>query len=806
MLSGKKFPQNVRALRLVMEEVLSKVVMKLETYEDMIISLEEISEQSKTTRLWVDCLIRPVLLMMMFVRAEREGDWPLHLWAVQEMMPYFFAAGHHNYARYGLYYLRTMQRLPAKLLERFLKGEHVMRHKPGIWNGIWSDMYIETTFMRYGKGPKGIIGITLKPSAVRRWAFSMHVCCQVANDVATMTESQKTEGVSSHKEENPARVKSDGSDRQNIRRKLEMSMDPLDPTDHPDEIVNIVSGRMAPNSVNVDKAVEIGKAQMVHFEESWPSGFNTPIPQSIVTMAVAEKSVRVGDKDVYDANLIYSRVLGLQQSRSIELKDVLKHELAPIPTSMFKDNGEMRIATNKADLKKKLQIRVSARAVDKADAIVIDGCALLWSVHWPEKGTVKEYVDNFISHVSKKAQYSDVYLTFDRYYDYSIKSVTRGARGGKHAARRHHLNLTSLLPTQKVVLQVHANKIQLIDIICNHLIDRCLAIGEPLQHKIVVSGRDPVPIELFCGYQLQRTDLRTTHEEADVTMIYQVLQIAKMDDVQTVKVISDDTDVFVLLLHFSEQEKLKCSIILEPTSCERTSVDIQATVKQNADIIPNLLAAHGLTGCDTVAKLHGIGKGTVITTLKRGYTFTQLGHLNSSLDDVMREATSFICACYGSKHKEDLSEARINVWSKKIGKKNITAAPPLKTLPPTTEAFRENVLRAHVQISVWRSAMLPEPPSFDPTDYGWTREENTKTLTPRTLPTDVAVAPPEVLKLLRCGCSTNEPCSSHRCGCYKGRLPCTFFCACLGELNCRNPFNKHDDGEEDEENENFMVM
>lgn len=252
--------------------------------------------------------------MMMFVRAEREGDWPLHLWAVQEMMPYFFAAGHHHYARYGLYYLRSMERLPVEILEKFLKGEHVMRHKPGIWNGIWSDMYIETTFMRYGKGPKGIIGITLKPSAVKRWAFSMHVCCRVANDVATITHRRTKVEVSSHKEENPSRVKSDRKDRQNIRNKFEVSMDPLDPTDHPQNIVNIVSGRIAPSSVNVEKSVEIGKAQMVLFEDNWPSGFYTPIPKQIVTLDVAKKSVRVGDKDVFDVNLYIHECLGCSKS------------------------------------------------------------------------------------------------------------------------------------------------------------------------------------------------------------------------------------------------------------------------------------------------------------------------------------------------------------------------------------------------------------------------------------------------------------------------------------------------------------
>jgi len=138
-----------------------------------------------------------------------------------------------------------------------------------------------------------------------------------------------------------------------------------------------------------------------------------------------------------------------------------------------------------------------------------------------------------------------------------------------------------------------------------------------------------------------------------------------------------------------------------------------------------------------------------------------------------------------------------------MGKKNITAAPPLKSIPPTREAFRENVLRAHVQVAVWRSAPQPDPPSFDPTDYGWSRDETTKTLTPKTLPPDVAIAPPDILELLRCGCSTDEPCSTQRCGCLTGHLPCTFFCACRGESSCENPYNNDKEGEEDGGNEDF---
>ena len=61
-----------------------------------------------------------------------------------------------------------MEKLPEEVLERFLKGEHVMRHQKGFWNAIWSDMFIETTFMRYGKGPGGLIGVTLDQTSVKK--------------------------------------------------------------------------------------------------------------------------------------------------------------------------------------------------------------------------------------------------------------------------------------------------------------------------------------------------------------------------------------------------------------------------------------------------------------------------------------------------------------------------------------------------------------------------------------------------------------------------------------------------------------
>lgn len=120
----------------------------LNIMDELLHVLYELGDRSRTAKLWVTCVIHPVFTVMKYIRAEREGDWALHVTVVREMMPLFFAASHINYARYGMYYLRTMEMLPDKVHHHFIKGQHVMRYNVGIFNGIWSNMAIETTFMK----------------------------------------------------------------------------------------------------------------------------------------------------------------------------------------------------------------------------------------------------------------------------------------------------------------------------------------------------------------------------------------------------------------------------------------------------------------------------------------------------------------------------------------------------------------------------------------------------------------------------------------------------------------------------------
>ena len=50
------------------------------------------------------------------------------LWAVNERIPCFFAAGHFTMLDMVYCTVRSMQRLHGEVLERFLKGEHVQCH------------------------------------------------------------------------------------------------------------------------------------------------------------------------------------------------------------------------------------------------------------------------------------------------------------------------------------------------------------------------------------------------------------------------------------------------------------------------------------------------------------------------------------------------------------------------------------------------------------------------------------------------------------------------------------------------------
>ena len=270
----------------------------------------------------------------------------------------------------------------------------------------------------------------------------------------------------------------------------------------------------------------------------------------------------------------------------------------------------------------------------------------------------------------------DVCLIFDRYQDFSIKSGTRLARAGQHASRRHKLSPSTPLPPQQVVLTVTDNEVQLTELICQQLTSEFQE--KPSKHRLVITGKELMPLELNHGTRYHRTELKTTHEEADVIIIHQVIQIANAG-AKSIKVICDDTDVFILLMYAVLSHQLSCSVTMESTSSARTLIDVCASAEKHSSIVSQLPAAHAITGCDTVAQCFGIGKATAIKCLKKGHCLHKLGETEANIDEVVAEATAFMAACYGSNKKESMSDVRIDIWSTKMGKKTLQRLLILRT-------------------------------------------------------------------------------------------------------------------------------
>ena len=123
----------------------------------------------------------------------------------------------------------------------------------------------------------------------------------------------------------------------------------------------------------------------------------------------------------------------------------------------------------------------------------------------------------------------------------------------------------------------------------------------------------------------------------------------------------------------------------------------------------------------------------------------------ADIDTVVKQATVFIAACYGLKTPcSSMTDCRQPQWAQKIEKSS--AAPKLCSLSPTTEAFEQNVRRAHHQVALW----YRDPPAMNAVEYGWESDDTNRRLIPRNMADGISYAPEHILKLVRCAAHQND--------------------------------------------------
>ena len=215
---------------------------------------------------------------------------------------------------------------------------------------------------------------------------------------------------------------------------------------------------------------------------------------------------------------------------------------------------------------------------------------------------------------------NDVMIIFDRYYDYSIKSVTRENRNLIQSSKRVKITLTGPAHDKNVVLANKDNKIQLIRILVESLKTLQLQ-GRESERKLIVTRLDPIPSEVCRGNVRDRLDLKNLQEEADTIIVAQMLSMVH-EGYRQIQVICEDTDVFVILLHHYCQQQFSekvppVDVLMQYPPSAQTAISRPKTIESlPSTVVSSVLAAHVLSGCDTVPQLFGIGKKKVIKLLK----------------------------------------------------------------------------------------------------------------------------------------------------------------------------------------------
>lgn len=174
-----------------MEGFVNDAWLKLQGCVEPLFSLldafkSECKEKSKVFSFWVE-YIDMVLVLLQFLKAERTGNWKLHLSATAAMIPHFYSMDRVNYARWLPVYISDMNMLESDhpdVYREFISGNHGVSRSKQPFAQVWTDMALEQSINLDSKSKGGIVGIRTKENAMERWFLTSHERVAITKSLA----------------------------------------------------------------------------------------------------------------------------------------------------------------------------------------------------------------------------------------------------------------------------------------------------------------------------------------------------------------------------------------------------------------------------------------------------------------------------------------------------------------------------------------------------------------------------------------------------------------------------------------------
>lgn len=313
-------------------------IIKEKFIEHLILILYNIlilQKRGPTAKLWMQYW-QMISLVKDFIRAERAGNWELHLKCVERMLPYFHASGHFLDAKSAHLYLQDMRKLKDTINDdyeftRFTEGFFTIRRT----DKFWSDMTIEQVLMRSMKTQGGLThGRGLSESVLTKFVLTMIILVEVCNNMEKFCNVSFAT-TEQHIDSREYRIKRDVANLKNIT----FFFNRYDPFPETDNIMSIFSGIIGSNSVNCHEAYEEGKKSLQAIDGMNFGSVKFKRKNKVLSLKTVQSSVIVnGDIIAIDPLLLFQRISLTIDSKKY-METYLQYKLAPFPLSLFTENG-----------------------------------------------------------------------------------------------------------------------------------------------------------------------------------------------------------------------------------------------------------------------------------------------------------------------------------------------------------------------------------------------------------------------------------------------------------------------------------
>lgn len=728
--------------------------------------IEKLQKRGPTAALWIQywdmlCIVRN------FLKAERASKWELHLECVKQMIPFFHATGHFNYAKSAHMYVQDMLQLKNDMdrneYEMFTSGGYfTIRRSDKFWSGVWSDMIIEQFLMRSMKTQGGLThGRGMGDGVIAKFVLTMIILIEVCNSMETFCDVSYCSS-EQHVDSTDARVKRDAAD----LMKLVEFFARYNPFPHTQQLTSIFSGIVANNSINCHRAYEMG---MQSVKSIIGGNFQTvkfTRKSRVLSLKSVQSSITINNETIAINPLLLFQRLCLNINSKSDMRRFLTFELAPFPLALFNENGlRKNVKSQLFDL-----FTATSACNDNEITHVVDGGYLLRKVVWQKNDSLEEIIEKYLSFV--QAHYDgNSCIVFDGYPNsndadlnqqstaFSTKTIERLRRQSSSNSPAFELEPhTKITTTQDKFLSNEKNKVELIK-----------RLSEAFRYE-----------GLLIKQAKEDADALIVNTAIEIAEKYKIVNAAtgEVEYSKNVIIVGQDIDLLVLLHQLNSNDApvyfLKCGT----GNVEDSMYSSNCFKYEKFRFV--IAFIHCFTGCDTISSFAGKGKKTTVESLIKTENLDDLvkPFYDQSADPqvIARNGCKLIESIYNcSKKISSLNDLRFNRYQVLTEKCTFS----LEKLPPTIGAAIQHAYRSYHQLQMWLGNEL------NASKWGWREiiNNDSKILMPHY--TELSLIPDDLLKKVSCKCQSN--CRSNKCGCRKLGLKCTVLCRnCDDSDHCSN--------------------